>query len=78
MVVRLAGRRDAVVTRCTHTAYIAVIKASVRLQLNKTGGIVTVITFGLGRCMPIGFSYGHNPVMAFAAFTHHFHVIYVG
>ena len=71
----------AVIFSCGHNAVVAnfailgnarVIITAVRLQFQKTSGIVTVITFGIGRNMFVGFANGPHTVMTFTAFAKYF------
>ena len=51
------------------------IETAVRVQCQKTGGIVAVVAFGAGRLMKLGFTDRQNPVMALAAIAEHFLMI---
>ena len=59
----------------TPTRNTRVIKLAVRAKLEKTGGIVAVVALGAGRLMKLGFTDGHDTVMAFAAVAKHFLVV---
>lgn len=71
----LACSQHSVVARAAATGNIGVIKAAVRLQFQKRGGIVTFVAFGRGFQMQVGFADGYDPVMALAAITEHFLMI---
>jgi len=69
---RLTDSRVTVVATGTSTRDAGVIKTTVRAKFEKTGGIVAVIAFGVGRLMEFGFTDGQHAVMAFAAIAKHF------
>lgn len=76
MALMFSSGRNTVVARDTRPINAGVIKAAVRPQFQKTGGIVTVVTFGVRRSMKVGFTDGHYAVVTLAAITENFQVIH--
>ena len=74
----LTDGRNAIVATGTTTGNTRMIKATVRLQCKKTGGIVAAIAFDDRRHMKIGFTEGQHTVMAFAAISKYFQVVNEG
>jgi hypothetical protein len=68
----------AVVATGTYSGYTRVIKTAVRVDVQKMSGIVAVIAFRRRRCVKFGFTDSHYAVMALAAITEYFLVIYYG
>ena len=67
--------RSAVVATAASTGNTRMIKATIRCQYKKTGGIVAIIAFEGRRYMKFGFADGRYIVMALAAISKHFLVI---
>lgn len=70
-----ANRHGAIMATGAGSGNTRMIEAAVRVQGQEAGGIVAVITLGVGRRMKFGFTDGQNAVMALAAITKHFLVI---
>ncbi len=68
----LANGYDAVVATRARPGNSRMIEAAVRIQRQKTGGIVAVVALGIGRQMKCGFTNRQNTVMALAAIAKHF------
>ncbi len=79
--IRVWGRGDladgygAVVATRARPGNSRMIEAAVRVQRQKTGGIVAVVALGIGRQMRCGFTDRQNTVMALAAIAEHFPMI---
>lgn len=69
---RLANRHSAVVATCASPANIRMIKAAVRIKLQKCDGIVAAITFGFGWLMKLGFTDCSNAIVTLAAISNNF------
>jgi hypothetical protein len=72
---RFTNRHGAVVATGARPGNSRMVEAAVRIQRQKTGGIVAVVALGIGRLMKGGFTDCQNAVMALAAITKHFLVI---
>lgn len=72
---RLASGYSTVVTTGADSGYVRMIKAAVRSQLQKAGGIVAVIAFSLCWCMKFRFSDRLYTVMTLAAYSKYFLMI---
>jgi hypothetical protein len=55
--------------------YIRMVKAAIRLQFQKMGGVVAVIAFGVRRCMKLGFADGQVTIVALTAISKNFLMI---
>ena len=64
-----------VVAAGARSGNIRMIKAAVRCQLQKTGGIVAVIAFGVRECMKFRHTDGHDIIMTPAAISKNFLMI---
>ena len=71
----LTRSHSTVVATAAYPGYTRMIEAAVRIQLQKSGGIVAVIAFGFRRRMEWGFADGQYSVMAFTALSKHFLMI---
>jgi hypothetical protein len=72
MTLMLAHGYNAVVANVAPAGYACVVITTICCQFQKTSGIVTVITFGTGCRVFVGFADGPYTVMAFTAFTKNF------
>ena len=75
MSVFLTGGDYTVVANFAILGNACVVITAVRCQFEKSRGIVTVVTFGVGCGVSAGFADGPHTVMAFTAFTKHFQMI---
>ena len=75
MAFVLTSSHSAVVATRACPGNIRMIKAAVRCQVQKTGGIVAVIAFDHRRRMKVRFSDGYDTIMAFAAISKYFLMI---
>ena len=75
---RLTNHQVAIVASDAATGDTRMIKAAVRFQSEKTGGIMAVIAFGVRLRMKFGLTDGENAVMAFTAIAEYFVMINKG
>jgi len=71
----LANGHGAIVATGAPPGNSRMIEAIVRIQYQKTGGIVAIVALGIGRQMKCGFTDRQNTVMALAAIAKHFLMI---
>ena len=72
---RLADAHSAVVAHAATTRNTRMIKAAIQCQLQKIGGVMTVIAFDDRRQMKFGFTDGQYIVVAFTAISKNFQMI---
>lgn len=64
-------------TALTGAGNTGMVKAAVRIQFQKSCGVMTVITFGTGFNMELRFPDSHLAVMALATGTEDFLVVHI-
>ena len=68
----LASGYYAVVANLAILRYARVVITAVRSQFQKTSGIVTIVAFGIGWYVLVGFTDGPNTVMTLTALAKNF------